>query len=368
MKVLYLINHAGGGGSEQYVLSLIDKLSKEGIECCFAYNEFGLLAERLAQRNICSFQFKMKNLFDIKAAKTLARICKKNNIDIIHAQYPRENYIALLSKLFYRKTKVVFTNHIILEDVGFVRKVLNKLITRFNDRIICVCNQGKKLLSHNGYPEKKIDVVYNGVDVLNIKLPDIDLRQALGIDENAFVICTAARFTHEKGIDFLIDSAKELEGMTSDKFVFLIAGDGELFPQIKRRIKDKNLESKVHLLGYRSDLYNVYAASDLFVCPSRTEALSFALLEAMCYGLVLVATDVGGNGEIINQDSCCGLLVSPGNTLALSSAIMQLYEDRALYEKCKLGALKRVKDVFNLDITAKKTLDIYKNTIKKHQK
>lgn len=361
MKVLYLINHAGGGGSEQYVLTLIDKLSKQGVECCFAYNEFGLLAERLAQKNICTFQFKMKNLFDIKAAKTLARICKKNNIDVIHAQYPRENYIALLSKLFYRKTKVVFTNHIILEDVGFVRKVLNKMITRFNDSIICVCNHGKKLLSHNGYPHKKIQVIYNGVDTGNIKEPDIDLRQTLGIDPNAFVICTAARFTHEKGIDFLIDSAKELEGMTSNKVAFLIAGDGELFPQIKRRIKDKNLESKVHLLGYRSDLYNVYAASDLFVCPSRTEALSFALLEAMSYGLPLVATDVGGNSDVINENSNCGLLVTPGNTLALSSAIMQLYEDKPLYENYKQGALACVKDKFSLDITARKTLDIYKN-------
>ena len=65
MKVLYLINHAGGGGSEQYVLSLIDKLSKEGIECCFAYNEFGLLAESFSVEEIGAFENMIKKRRDL---------------------------------------------------------------------------------------------------------------------------------------------------------------------------------------------------------------------------------------------------------------------------------------------------------------
>ncbi len=375
MKILYLINYAGNGGSEKYVLSLVRKLSGDKTKCLFAYNEPGLLSEQMAQMKVSTFQFEMKNLFDLKAAKTLARICKKNKIDIIHAQYPRENYIAILSHLFYRKTKIVFTSHLILDDVGLVRRFLNKLFTKFDSKIISVCNYGKKLLVHNGYPSKKIKVVYNGVEtqeneyqgqneLAQLAVP-IDLKEQLGIDKDTFVITTVARISSEKGIELLIDSAKELEAMTSQKFAFVIAGDGDLMPEMKKRVRDKNLENKVFFVGYRSDLEKIFSCADLYVCPSKTEAMSFSILEAMRSGLCVVATNVGGNPEIITEENNCGCLVPYGNALALASEIKRFSEDRPLREKCSENAKRAVCKTFNLDKTAIDTLEIYKKILKK---
>ena len=128
MKILYLINHAGKAGTEKYVLNLIEAYNDKKAKCYFAYNESGLLSEQMAERKISTFQFEMKNPYDINAAKTLARICRENKIDIIHAQYPRECYIAVLSRLFYKKTKVVFTSHLTLEN-SLAWRITNKLIT-----------------------------------------------------------------------------------------------------------------------------------------------------------------------------------------------------------------------------------------------
>ena len=86
LKILYLINHAGKAGTEKYVLNLVDNFNGKSAKCCFAYNEPGLLSEQMAQRKISSFQFEMKNPYDLKAAKTLARICRENKVDVIHAQ------------------------------------------------------------------------------------------------------------------------------------------------------------------------------------------------------------------------------------------------------------------------------------------
>ena len=124
MKVLYLINHAGKAGTEKYVYNLVKAYKDKKCECFFAYNEEGLLLTQMKEENVPCFQFEMKHPFDIKAAKKLAKYLKENEIDVVHAQYPRENYIALLSKLFYKKTKVVFTSHLTIKT-HFIWKLTN---------------------------------------------------------------------------------------------------------------------------------------------------------------------------------------------------------------------------------------------------
>ena len=87
MKVLYLINHAGAGGSEKYVLNLVKAYNGTKCKCCFAYNEPGLLSKQMAEEKIVTFNLEMKNPFDIKAAKALADICrKKGSILLLYVQ------------------------------------------------------------------------------------------------------------------------------------------------------------------------------------------------------------------------------------------------------------------------------------------
>ena len=123
MNILYLINFAGKAGTEKYVLNLINFL-KGMHNCHLAYSITGPLADSVKDMNLPVFQFAMSNPLDIGAAKQLADYCRKNKIDIIHAQYPRENCIALLSKIFYYKPKVIFTSHLTLENVGTQWKIL----------------------------------------------------------------------------------------------------------------------------------------------------------------------------------------------------------------------------------------------------
>lgn len=359
LKVLYLINHAGKAGTEKYVYNLADTFRKKNTKCYFAYSEPGLLSEQMEEMGIESFCVTMKHPFDMKAAKRIADICRENNIDVIHTQYPRENYIALLSRRFYSGTRVVYTCHLTLKT-SYLWKITNSILTRGNHKIISVCNNGKELLIGNGVPENKIDVVFNGIRPSEKKKGNPEKRKELQIDSDTFVICTLSRYHMAKGLDFFVDSVDKLRRITDKKFVVLFMGDGELFGEIKNQIEKLGLGDYIKQLGFRKDADEILAMSDLYVNSAKCyEALSFAILEALDASLPVVATDVGGNSDIINDETDCGILVEYGDTKAMAVAIRKMMYDKEMYERFSNNAKKVVLEKFNLDVLLEETYTKY---------
>src|SRR3989339_277769 len=145
LKVLYILNHAGKAGTERYVESLIEKLNNKRIKAYFVYNEDGLLVEKLRVIGVETLQIKMRSPFDIIAALKLNFFCRKMGIDIIHAQFLRENYISLFSKIFNPKIKIIYTNHFILKN-NIILRITNRLLNPLLKSVISVCNKGKEML------------------------------------------------------------------------------------------------------------------------------------------------------------------------------------------------------------------------------
>ncbi len=362
MRILYLINHAGKAGTEKYIYNLVTRFGGKDTECFFAYNEPGQLSEQMEELGIPSFKLEMKHPFDLAAAKKLAKICKENQIDIIHSHYPRENYIAILSRLFYPKVKALYTCHLTLKT-NAAWWVTNKLITPHGAKIIAVCNNAKELLVENGVNPKKIDVIFNGIGEEAGKNADKNaVREEFGLSEDTFVISILARYHMSKGLDFLVDSIAELDKKIKRPYVMLIAGDGEYFDAIGEQIARLGLTDKVKQLGFRSDTANILAASDAYVNSSKCyEALSFAILEAMAHSLPLVITAAGGNGDIVNDTTDCGFIVPYGDTTAFANALYTLSEDKALCARFAENAKKATQSIFKLENVLLQTLDVYKS-------
>ncbi len=359
LKVLYLINHAGKAGTEKYVYNLVKTYTEQDTKCYFAYSESGQLTEQMKEMGIEMLGVEMKHPFDLKAAKIIADYCRNNNIDVIHTQYPRENYIALLSRRYYSGTRVVYTCHLTLKT-SFLWKITNAVMTKNNHKIISVCNNGKELLIGNGVPEEKIDVVFNGIIPSEGVEKNLTKRNELGIDEDAFVIVTLSRYHMAKGLDFFTDSVAELKKMTDKKFVVLFLGDGELFDEISEKIKSLGLEKEILQPGFRTDAQEILATSDMYVNSAKCyEALSFAILEALDHSLPVVATDVGGNSDIINDKHNCGILVKYGDCMGMAKAIKEIMEDKEKYDAFSKNAKKTVKEVFNLEKLLQETYTKY---------
>ncbi len=361
MKILYLLNYAGKGGTEKYVRDLVTEYHGKRAECFFAYNEEGLLLEQLKKLGVKCVQLPMKSVFDIKAAKNLAKLCKENDIDIIHTQFPRENYIAILSKLFNKKIKVFNTSHLILKQ-GSVWKIINMLLSPFNEKVFAVCNCGKDMLISNGVKADRVDVIFNG-----IKLPEAvtpTLRDELGITHDTFVVSALTRYSAEKGLHFLIDTINELEKRKIKNFAFVIAGDGAMYDEISQKIESLGIRDKVYQIGYRQDTANVLASSDLFVNLSSTEALSFAIIEALSHGIPVVATDVGGTSDIINENTACGTLVEYEDVISCADEILSYITDKEKYIACSENAIKAVKDRFDINSVYDNVFSSYKKALK----
>lgn len=359
LRVLYLLNHAGKAGTERYVESLIRKLNNDRIKAYFAYNEEGLLVERLKALGVETFRIAMRNRFDVKAAKELSSLCKRLEIDMIHTQFLRENYIAILSRAFNPRVKVMYTNHFIWKNDAITR-VSNRILTHFESYIIAVCNRGRDMMISNGISGSKIKVILNAVDPGYWQEPvQSTLRKEFGIPGDMFVLLCASRFAHDKGHRFLVNSLAELKRITDRKFKCVLAGDGPLLEEIKTLVKNLRLENEVIFTGFRSDIKNLYYGSDLYVNSSEHEALSFLIIEALASGLPVIATDMGGNSDIINSETNCGILVEYNDAKGMAEAIYRVMSDGQLMKSFKENALKAIMEKFNLDKMADQTYNLY---------
>ena len=288
MKVLYLLNYAGNGGTEAYVKTLIDHLSPQ-VEPYFIYSEPGALLDWMAQREIPTMQIPKSSPFDWKAARAVAAQCKEWGITVIHTHFLRENYIAMLAKSFCRGLRVINTYHI-LTPVSASIKLCNRLMAHRQDAVIANCSAGRQMLIDTGVPAGKIHLIYNAVDPARWEGGDrTGLRRELGVREDTFLMLFAARLVPGKGHTFLLDAIKQMKG----NFLLLLAGEGELDGELHQYVNEHGLNDCVRFLGHRTDMKDLYAAADLTVCPSESETLSFLLLESLAAGTPVVATRVG---------------------------------------------------------------------------
>ena len=348
MKILYLINHAGKAGTEKYVREMAAYAQQQGAEVLFAYNEGGLLVEQMADLGIPCLQIKMCCLLDLKAARALAKICREHKVNIIHAQYARENYLALLAKKFGSGARVVFTSHFHIYN-NFLWRIANKIVTPANDAIIAVCTSLKSLLIKNKMPAHKIRVIFNGV------LPTPTPRP---LPSEPFTFTTICRLSAEKGLMFLLASVKILAD-SGKNFKVIIAGDGEMLPKMKEYIAANKLEGFVELPGY-SDPATILAQSHVYICSSENEATSFSVLEAMAQSLPVIVTNVGGLPDIVNPTTNCGILVEYNDVKALAQAMETLMANQSLYNELAKNALLAIETTFNLQKMASATYNVYK--------
>ena len=364
MKVLYLLNFAGKAGTERYVETLVRYLNHTRVEAYFAYNEAGLLVERLQEMGVPCRRVEMRRRFDRKAAKEVAKLCEEWGIDLVHCHYLREHYTALLAKQYNPHIRVVYTNHFVLANDA-VTRLSNRWMDKRQDWMIAVCNKGKEQLIANGWSGERIQVIFNAVDpaVWAGDRESSTLRQELGLPGDRFVMLCASRFADDKGHKYLIDSVKRLTTITDVPFTLVLAGDGPLLEETRQQVKDLGLSDKVVFLGFRKDIKNLYKGSDLYVNSSQHEALSFLIIEAMAAGLPVIATNIAGNPDIVNDAAGCGLLAEYNDPVSMASAMKRFLEEPELLARCREGALRTVQEKFEIGKMAQATWRVYEKAV-----
>lgn len=169
------------------------------------------------------------------------------------------------------------------------------------------------------------------------------VRQELGLSADDTVLVSTGRVTREKGFDVLLEALSLIEPLSRHKV--LIVGDGEYLEEMKSGVKASGLSNDVLFLGYRADVPQILAASDIFVLCSLHETLSNSIIEAGQESLPVVSTNVGGIPEIV-CDGHNGLLVSPGDAGETARALQSLIDDADLRRTMGQNAYERIKATF----------------------
>lgn len=230
-------------------------------------------------------------------------------------------------------------------------------------RVITVSNSVGAIL-HRDYcfSKRKMLTIWNGADVDRFR-PDPGLKLAAranwGIGEDALVFGSVRRFNRDKGLDLAIEAFRQFHAAHPDRDSYLVLiGDGPEREALTRQAEEAGIRSRVLFPGFTKEPWTVYPGFDVFVMPSRTEALSLALAEAMACGCIPIATDIGGSSEVIT-DASLGWIVTPESTAALKHAMSVVSDLPAVeLEAFRSRVRKRVIENFNASAQYSKIIKV----------
>ncbi|MCK4952235.1 glycosyltransferase family 4 protein [Candidatus Bathyarchaeota archaeon] len=254
-------------------------------------------------------------------------------------------------------------------------KRLERIAATEAERLVTVSYAMRDHLVTLGYDEKKIRVVYNGIDVDKYDPKRLapeeshKVRQDLSIDDNEYMILFVGRLSWVKGADTLVHAMPEvLKGVPNAKLV--IVGVGDQQELLKHDVEKLGLQGKV-VLKYEflpeGEKMKYYAASDICVFPSKYEPFGIVCTEAMALGkpVIVGARGVSGFREQVVSDgpNQCGFHIDPYDSHDIAKFIITLLEDEELRRKCGENARKRVLEMFTWEKVAQDTINVYKEVM-----
>jgi glycosyltransferase involved in cell wall biosynthesis len=230
------------------------------------------------------------------------------------------------------------------------------------DRVFSVSSQLRETLAkRTGFPARKIGVIHNGVQTRRFR-PDGEARRQvrgeLGIGAEEFCIGAVGRLNRIKDYPTLLRAA-DIFGASCASWRLLIAGDGAEHAALQELVASSpRLSGRVQFLGARGRIPDFLNALDVYALPSLCEGISNSLLEAMASGLPVVATDVGGNPEVVENGES-GLLFPVGDIQALAGRLLRLQSKMELRQRIGQRAVQRVQEQFSLDAMVGKYEEMY---------
>jgi glycosyltransferase involved in cell wall biosynthesis len=297
--------------------------------------------------------------------KQLRQIIKKHHIGAVHiAFFDYFSLIAWLARLNGVRCIVYHARNGGLLRARSWRKVLLRLRTRVMTypvtRVIAVSEYLKDLLIEAGLPEKKIVVVYHGID-LRCFAPAPDARVKLvtefAIQPSEVILVTVGDLKPIKNPQVLVEACSELSRRRVGVRLFVV-GDGEMKLELIALSSALGVADRIHWLGHRADPARLLQGCDIFLLASVGEAFGLVLPEAMACCLPVVASRSGGIVEIV-EDRKTGVLVPPMNVQAFADAIQSLAVDEGLRREMGLRALERARREFDVERCIDETARIY---------
>jgi len=361
------------GGSERFLRNLVNGLARTQFETSvIQLCEEPPPAARVHEASVAT-DIKLEYLAcgaaygrsGIRAYRALRRRVLREGFHVIQSQHENADFInALLPRGPLDAIRI--SNR---RDTGFLKSAKLRLASRLlNHRYDRILAPSPAILdaiaASERAPRDRMLCIPNGVDAARFRpggaAEQQRLRTQLGIAHDAFLVgCVADLFAVKRHVDLVDATARVCE--TYPQVHLLLVGEGPLRGTIQARARVRRIENRVHMLGSRKDVDALLPALDVFALASDTEGLSNAILEAQACGLPVIATHVGGNPDLVDDD--CGVLVPARDPDAMAEAMRALLRDADLRKRMGAAARSRVVRNHSLDSMTQTYASLYRELV-----
>lgn len=353
MNILMFTRCMGAGGTEKVILQLCEALNMSGnkvIVCAASGNGVEKLNEKkIKYYEIPDIQSK-KTTIAINVIKTILKIINDEKIDIVHTHHRMAAfYMCIIKRLKHIKT--INTIHNTFDD----KRKLTKFAFDSTENIAVGNSVFKNMTEHYKISPKKIRIIYNAIDNSNVKYENIDIIEQYS--KEFFLVGNIGRINTQKGFECYVQAADRVKKM-GYPIKFFIIGDGVLRKKIEDIVTQRNLSDIVIFTGFQKNILNVIDKLDLMVLSSLWEGFPLTPIETFSMGKTIVATDVPGTVEIV-QDDINGIIVPINSDKAIAEGIVRLFKDKALKEKYEKNAKKTYNEKFSYPAFCKNYLTVY---------
>lgn len=364
MRIVHLVIGGDVAGGQAIALRLARAARDRGDDVAFVAPEPGPFVELVRAEGIPVHLLPLRRTYQLGKALRLARLLRREGADVLHTHTLAAANV--LGRVSARLAAVPVISHLHIENhfrpaTRPLLRSLDNATARLCVRLVAVSEETSRAYERQGYPEGRIEVVYNGVE-LDGRGSAPDVRSELDIPPGAPLVGEVARLCEVKGQRELIEA---LASVPEARLVLVgvdLERGGAFQAELEREAERLGVRDRVAFAGRRDDAAQLLGQLDVVALPSWTEGLPVVLLEAMARRRAVVATPVGGTPELV-ADGETGLLVPPRDPRALAEAIRRLLADPDLRERMGEAGYRRAADRFSADAMCKRVLELYDEVV-----
>ncbi len=354
-----------GGGPDKTLINSPSYLEKAGYKmlCVYLHHPddtgFASLQKKAHAKGVELLSVPDFGASDWRVIPRLVKLCKEHHVDVWHGHDYKTNAIGLILKRFL-PIRLVTTLH------GWVHHTsktplyyfLDRVSLRFYEKVLSVSVDLDEAAARAGVPKSRRVLLENGINLAEFqrKQTVTEARKSLGFPER-FTIGAAGRLSPEKGFDLLIQACAGLVKNGHDIQLY-IAGEGVEQQKLAELIRSLGCEDRLHLLGYRSDLRQIYEAMDVYALSSYREGLPNVLLEAMALEVPVISTAVNGVPHLLDRGQS-GILIPAGDPEPLRKGLEVLIQNPSYAKTLKQNAMQTIRTRYDFTLRMQKLAEVY---------
>jgi sugar transferase (PEP-CTERM/EpsH1 system associated) len=365
LRILHILHSLNTGGLERVAVDLAKGFRNKDCHvsiCCL--DGGGGLTEEAKKAEIKVLFLNKSPGIAWGLPRRISKIIREEQSNVVHTHNEAGLVYGVPGAFLAGVSNIVHTEH--GKEPNYADHKALHIIERFFlkrvKHVITVSEDLKtRIVKSRGIRSEKVSIIHNGIDTDNFFKPECryEKRKKLGIGPEIIVMGNIARLVPLKNHQFLLGIFKELlKNFANLKLV--LVGDGPLMKDLKIISQETGISDSVMFLGERKDVAELLAVFDLFILPSLTEGISITLLEAMAAGKVVIASEVGGNSEIV-ENGKTGMLIPLGDTSRWVEIIKSIIKNNDIKNSFSENARWAVAKRFGLGMMVESYEKIYRN-------